>query len=40
MSLCESLIDFPNGILMLVAAPVVEEGAVAPAADAPANGKP
>ncbi len=29
----------PNGILMLVAPPAAEDGAAAPAADAPVDGK-
>lgn len=39
MSNCTYLTGFPNGILMLATAPAAEDGAAAPAADAPADGK-
>lgn len=40
MSFCKSLICFPNGLRTLAAsAPAAEDGAAAPAADAPADGK-
>lgn len=39
MSNCSYLTGFPNGVLMLATAPAAEDGAAAPAADAPADGK-